>query len=59
MKIAGFLMMVAGLAIMLASLPLLASSTSRVVFVVTGLGIEIFGLVLVARAHLVSEEETG
>jgi hypothetical protein len=59
MKIAAFLMMVAGLAIMLASLPLLASSTSRVVFVVTGLGIEIFGLVLVARAHLVSEEETG
>jgi len=59
MKFTGFLMLVAGWVIVLASMPLLASMKSRTIFVLAGLGVEVIGLVLVVRSHLVLEDETG
>jgi hypothetical protein len=59
MKFTGFLMLVAGWVIVLASMPLLASMKSRTAFVLAGLGVEVIGLVLVVRSHLVLEDETG
>jgi hypothetical protein len=59
MKFTGFLMLVAGWVIVLASMPLLASMKSRTIFVLAGLGVEVIGLVLVVRSHVVLEDETG
>lgn len=59
MKFTGFLMLVAGWMIVLASMPLLASMKSRTIFVLAGLGVEVIGLVLVVRSHVVLEDETG
>ena len=59
MKIAGFLMLVAGWVIVLASMPLLTSVQSRTIFVLAGLAVEIVGVVLVVRSHLVLEDEAG
>ena len=58
MKFTGFLMLVAGWVIVLASMPLLASMKSRTVFVLAGLGVEVIGLALVVRSHVVLEDET-
>ena len=59
MKFTGFLMLVAGWVIVLASMPLLASLKSRTIFVLAGVGVEVIGLVLVVRSHVVLEDETG
>jgi hypothetical protein len=59
MRFTGFLMLVAGWVIVLASMPLLASMKSRTIFVLAGLGVEVIGLVLVVRSHVVLEDETG
>ena len=59
MKLTGFLMLVAGWGIVLASMSLLVSMRPRTIFVLAGLGVEVVGLVLVVRSHLVLEDETG
>lgn len=59
MKLTGFLMLVAGWLIVLASMSLLVSMKPRTIFVVAGLGVEIIGLLLLARSHMVLEDETG
>jgi hypothetical protein len=59
MKLAGFFMLVAGWFIVLASMPLLGSMKLLTVFVLAGLGVEVIGLALVVRSHLVLEDETG
>lgn len=59
MKLTGFLMLVAGWGIALASMSLLVSMKPRTIFVLAGLGVEVVGLVLVVRSHLVLEDETG
>jgi hypothetical protein len=59
MKLTGFLMLVAGWFIVLASMPLLGSMKLLTIFVLAGLGVEVVGLVLVVRSHLVLEDETG
>jgi hypothetical protein len=51
-KLAGFLLMLAGWMLVAAALLLLPSLPARTAFVLAGLGVEILGLVLVARAHL-------
>ena len=53
MKITGLLMMPAGWIIVLTALVLLRASLAQNLFVAAGLGVEIMGLVLFARAHLV------
>ena len=59
MKLTGFLMLVAGWGIVLASMSLLVSMKPRTTFVLAGLGVEVIGLALVLRSHLVLEDETG
>jgi hypothetical protein len=59
MKLAGFFMLVAGWFIVLASMPLLVSMKLLAIFVLAGLGVEIVGLALVVRSHLILEDEAG
>jgi hypothetical protein len=59
MKLAGFFMLVAGWFIVLASMPLLGSMKLLTIFVLAGLGVEVIGLALVVRSHLILEDETG
>ena len=53
MKITGLLMMPAGWFIVLAALVLLRAFLVQNLFIAAGLGVEILGLVLFARSHLV------
>jgi hypothetical protein len=55
MKITGLLMMPAGWFIVLAALVLLRATLARNIFVTAGLGVEILGLVLFTRAHLMAK----
>ena len=52
MKIAGLLLMAAGWLLAVLAVVLLHTETPRAVFVLTALGVEALGLVLVFRAHL-------
>lgn len=52
MKITGLLMLPAGWIIVLAALVLLRVSIVQNVFVAAGLGVELVGLVLLTRAHI-------
>jgi hypothetical protein len=57
MKLAGLLLLVAGWAIVLAAVALLPSAGARVAFVLSGLAVELFGLGLAVRSHLVLQAE--
>jgi hypothetical protein len=59
MKILGFLLLLAGWGLALAALILLGAAGPRAAFVLAGVGVEIVGLVLVIRAHLVPRGEHG
>ena len=51
MKIAGSLLMVAGWLLTIVAVILLRTETSRGVFVLAGLGVQVLGLVMIFRAH--------
>ncbi len=53
MKLAGFLLLLAGWAIVLTAVALLRSDSSRTGFVLAGVAVELLGLGLAVRAHLV------
>jgi len=53
MRIAGFLMLLAGWGIVLSAAALLKTSAARIAFVLAGAGVEVLGLVLVIRSHIV------
>ncbi len=57
MKFAGFLLLPAGWGIVLSALAMFASAPLRIVFVLAGIAVEVLGLSLAARAHLVVGEE--
>jgi hypothetical protein len=57
MKIAGLLLLVSGWAIVVAAVALLPSAGARVGFVLAGMAVELFGLALAVRAHLVLSAE--
>jgi hypothetical protein len=57
MKIAGFLLLLAGWILVLAAIALLATAGPRAAFLLAGLGVELLGLVLAARAHLTPKED--
>ncbi len=59
MKLAGFLLLLAGWGIVLGAVVLLASAPPRTGFVLAGLGVEVLGLILVVRSHLVLRGERG
>jgi hypothetical protein len=51
MKLLGFVLLVAGWVLVVSALVLLVQEGARGAFAVAGLGVEITGLVLVARSH--------
>ncbi len=53
MKIAGFLLLPAGWFLVLSALVLLGAAPARAAFIVAGLSVELLGLGLAVRAHLV------
>jgi FtsH-binding integral membrane protein len=55
MRLFGFLLLVAGWAIVVTAIALLAYDAPRVAFVLSGVGVEIVGLVIVIRAHRVQQ----
>lgn len=61
MKLAGFLLLLAGWALVLSAVVLLASAPPRAIFVLAGCAVEVLGLVLVVRTHLLprGEKERG
>ena len=52
MRIAGFLLLLAGWGIVLSAVALLPSPTGRSAFALSGVGVEVLGLVLVTRTHI-------
>jgi hypothetical protein len=59
MKLAGLLMLVAGWLLIVATIVLLGAAPSRGAFIAAGVAVEILGLVLVVRSHLVLRGEHG
>jgi hypothetical protein len=59
MKIPGFLLLLAGWALVVSALVLLRPAGPRAAFVLAGMGVEVVGLALVGRAHLVTRGEHG
>ncbi len=57
MKLAGFLLLVAGWAIVVCALALLPSAGPRTAFALAGMAVELLGLALAVRSHLVLEAE--
>ena len=57
MKLAGLLLLAAGWAIVVAAVALLPSADARVGFVLAGMVVELLGLALAVRAHLVLPAE--
>jgi hypothetical protein len=51
MKATGFLLLFAGFAIMLSTLLLLSSNAPRSLFALSGIAVQVLGLVLTFRAH--------
>jgi len=56
MKLAGFLLLVSGWGIVVATLPLLPSLLARAAFAFAGMAVELIGLALVGRGHVVQKE---
>lgn len=56
MKIAGFLLLVSGLFLVLSALVLLRESSPQALFVLLGIAVEVLGLAMVFRAHLLRKE---
>jgi len=57
MKAAGLLLLVAGWTIVVAAVVLLPPGGARVGFVLAGVAVELFGLALAVRSHLVLPAE--
>jgi hypothetical protein len=57
MKLLGFLLLLGGWIIVLAAMALLPPGPSQVSFVLVALGVELLGLTLVLRAHLIPSRE--
>ena len=57
MRFAGFLLLLSGWGIVLAALTLLKPVLPQLVFVLAGIGVEVLGLVLVVRSHVVLRKE--
>jgi hypothetical protein len=57
MKLAGFLLLVAGWAIVVFAVALLPSAGVRIAFALAGVVVELLGLALAVRSHLVLEAE--
>jgi len=58
MKLAGFLLLLAGWGLALSAVILLSSAAPRAAFALAGVAVELLGLVLVVRAHLLPRRRT-
>jgi hypothetical protein len=56
-RLAGFLLLVAGWAIVVSAVALLPSAGPRAAFVLAGMAVELLGLALSLRSHLLLEAE--
>ena len=59
MKAVGFLLLLAGWFIALAAIVLFASPPLRGAFVLAGIALEVLGLILAFRSHLIPREGKG
>jgi Flp pilus assembly protein TadB len=57
MKAAGFLMLFAGWCLVLAAIVLFGQPPLRAAFVLVGVAVEVLGLTLAFRSHLIPREE--
>jgi len=57
MKLVGFLLLLSGWLLVLSAVILLGSAVPRTAFMLAGVGVEILGLVLVTRSHLLPRRE--
>jgi hypothetical protein len=57
MKVGGFLMLLAGWFLVLAATVLFPSPFLRAAFILAGVAVEILGLVIAFRSHLIPREE--
>ena len=57
MKLVGFLLLLSGWLIVLSAVILLGSAVPRTAFMLAGMGVEVLGLVLVTRSHLLPRRE--
>ena len=58
-RLVGFLLLVAGWGLVLAAIGMLKADASRTAFVLAGVAVELLGLVLLGKAHLLIREEKG
>lgn len=56
-RLIGFLLLPAGWGLVLAAIGMLHSDGPRAAFVLAGVAVELLGLILLARAHLLVREE--
>jgi len=59
MKLVGFVLLLAGWLLVLSAIVLLGSEVPRNAFALAGFGVEVLGLVLVFRSHLMERGEKG
>lgn len=59
MRLAGFVLLLAGWALVLSALILLRAEVPRTVFALAGMAVEVLGLGLAFRSHLISREGRG
>jgi hypothetical protein len=59
MKLLGFFLLLAGWAIVLAALAVIGGGVPLTAFILSGTGVEILGLGLVIRSHLIRRHEDG
>jgi hypothetical protein len=57
MRLVGFLLLLAGWGLVLAAIGMLHSDAPRAAFVMAGVAVELLGLLLLGRAHLLSQDE--
>ena len=57
MKVGGFLMLLSGWFLVLAAIVLLPFPTMRAAFILAGVAVEVLGLILAFRSHLIPREE--
>ena len=58
MRLVGFFLLPSGWIIVIAAVVLLPSSPSQAAFALAGVGVELLGLAIVVRTHLIRHRET-
>jgi hypothetical protein len=59
MKFVGFLLLLSGWLLVLAAVVLLATMPARTTFVAAGIAVEVLGMILAIRSHLIPRENKG